>query len=253
MSSRARRVRHAVEPYDWNETASIPLSSEPTTVPTPARIVAMPRREAVPSAEVASDEPDASDESPQPRLPAIERDAFAKGYAQGERAGAEAGAVRADAMLRRLTATLEELATLRSDVLHRAERQVVQLALALAHRMLQREIDADRGLLLAMARVALDRMGEAARATIRLHPDDYAIVMTAREQSSATDQVQVVADTSVGRGGCLVQSDFGLMDAGLDSQIREMARVLLDQDAGEPEPAHVPVPVRALHAVATRS
>lgn len=244
MLFRARRVHHAVEPYNWNETASSPLSAAPT----PARIVAIPRRESLPSAEPASD---ASDESPQQRLSAIERDAFVKGYAQGERAGTEAGATRADAMLRRLTATLEELVTLRSDVLHRAERQVVQLALAIAHRVLQREIDADRALLLAMARVALDRMGEAARATIRLHPDDYAMVMTAREQSSETDQVQVVADTSVGRGGCLVQSDFGLMDAGLDSQIREMARALLDRDTGEPEPAHVPV--HALHAVAARS
>ena len=249
MLSRARRVRDVAERYDWSETAASPASSRPTT----ARIVAMPHRECLPPADDALETLDAADESLPQRLSAIERDAFAKGYSQGERAGAEAGATRADAMLRRLTATLEELATLRNDVLHRAERQVVQLALALAHRMLQRELDADRGLLLAMARVALDRMGEAARATIRLHPDDYAIVMTAREQSNATDQVQVVADTSVGRGGCLVQSDFGLMDVGLDSQIREMARTLLDQDAGEPEPAHVPVPVHALHAVAALS
>jgi flagellar biosynthesis/type III secretory pathway protein FliH len=216
----------------------------------PAQIVAMPTGVSLPSAEPAYD---TFDEPPQRHLSAIERDAFAKGYAQGERAGTEAGATRADAMLRRLTATLEELATLRSDMLHRAERQVVQLALALAHRMLQRELDADRGLLLAMARVALDRMGENARATIRLHPDDYAIVMTAREQGSEADHVQVVADTSVGRGGCLVQSDFGMMDTGLDSQIREMARALLDQDAGEHEPAHATEAAHALHAISARS
>jgi flagellar biosynthesis/type III secretory pathway protein FliH len=249
MLSRARRVHQAVEPYDWNDTVVSSLADGPTSVPAPARIVAMPIREPYPSAAEPVD--DAQDDPSPGRLSAIERDAFAKGYTQGERSGNEAGATRADAMLRRLTATLEELATLRNDVLHRAERQVVQLALALAHRMLQRELDVDRGLLLAMARVALDRMGENARATIRLHPDDYASVMTAREQSLATDQVQVVADTGVGRGGCLVQSDFGLMDAGLDSQIREMARALLDQDTREPEPAHVLV--HPLQAVADRS
>jgi flagellar assembly protein FliH len=210
----------------------------------------MPCRDAAPVE--SAPPPEVSDESHRQRLSAIERDAFAKGYAQGERAGTEAGGTRADAMLRRLTATLEELATLRADVLQRAERQVVQLALALAHRVLEREIDGDRGLLLAMARVALDRMGEAARATIRLHPDDYAIVMTAREQSRETDQLQVVADTTVGRGGCLVESDFGLMDAGIDSQIREMARTLLDQTSGEADAAPVPAhaPARAQHATA---
>jgi len=248
MLSRARRVRDAVERYDWSGADPTPLSSGPAT----ARVVAMPFRDALPPAGASADSPfEETDESVSQRLSAIERDAFIKGYSQGERAGAEAGATRADAMLRRLTATLEELATLRNDVLHRAERQVVQLALAIAHRILQRDVDADRGLLLAMARVALDRLGEPARATIRLHPDDYAIVMTAREQSRETDQVQVVADTGVGRGGCLVQSDMGLMDAGFDSQIREMARTLLDQATTEPAP--VPVPVNALSTVGTQS
>jgi len=243
MLSRARRVRLPIEPYDWNE----PSSSRMLPGATPARIVAMSLHDSPRAVEPA---PEASGSPSEPCLSAIERDAFAKGYAQGERAGTEAGAVRADAMLRRLTATIEELASLRSDVLHAAERQVVQLALALAHRMLQREIDADRGLLLAMARVALDRMGEAVRATIRLHPDDFAVVMTAREPSASADQVQVVADSSVARGGCLVQSEFGLMDVGLDSQIREMARALLDLDTGDAGSAHVPV--HALHVVAAR-
>ena len=56
---------------------------------------------------------------PRPRqqvqLATIEREAFAKGYAQGERAGAEAAGKRGEAMLRRLTETLDELTTLRGD------------------------------------------------------------------------------------------------------------------------------------------
>src|SRR5450759_2914419 len=65
MLSRARRVHHAVEPYDWNETASSPLSAAPT----PAPIVAMPRGESLPSAESASDASDAdsADGSDSPR------------------------------------------------------------------------------------------------------------------------------------------------------------------------------------------
>src|SRR5262245_40363068 len=43
----------------------------------------------------------------------LEREAFARGHEQGERAGFEAGAQRADAMLRRLAGTIEELGTLR--------------------------------------------------------------------------------------------------------------------------------------------
>src|SRR4051812_47251167 len=99
---------------------------------------------------------------------ALERDAFAKGFAQGERSGAEASATRSEAMLRRLTHTLEDLVRLRSEMIRKTERQVVQLAMAVATRIVSREIAVDRELLVAMARVALDRLGDTASARVRL-------------------------------------------------------------------------------------
>src|SRR5689334_19797262 len=116
----------------------------------------------------------AQDPQVQQRIAALERDAFAKGYAQGERAGLEAAATRADGMLRRLAQTVEELAALRGEIMRRTERQTVQLVLAIAERIVHREVTLDRGLLVGMARAALDRLGESGSATIRLHPEDFA-------------------------------------------------------------------------------
>ena len=107
----------------------------------------------------------------QAQLAALERDAFAKGYEQGERAGAEAAGKRGEAMLRRLSDTLSELTTLRATMIRQTEGQIVELALAVARR--------------------------------------------------------------VGRGGCRVESEMGLVDAGVDAQIQEIARALLgDEQAG---------------------
>jgi flagellar assembly protein FliH len=235
MSSRARRVIQAVERYDWDAPAL------------PMAVLSV----AAPEGPVGLGGPEGHDENQnQQRLAELERDAFIKGYAQGERAGGEAAGTRADAMLRRLAQTVEELGSLRNEIMQRTERHVVQLSLAIAHRMLQRELNADRGMLLAMARVALDRLGEHTAATIRLHPDDFAIVMSAHEGARASDHVQVVADPVVGRGGCLVQADFGLMDVGLEAQFSEMAHALLDGDA---ERIAEHAPVRALHTVAVHA
>src|ERR1051325_10932964 len=82
------------------------------------------------------------------RLAALEREAFAKGYEQGERAGAEAAAQRGEAILRRLAQTIEELTTLRAEMIHRTERQMVQLALAIAKRVVHREVSLDHDLLI---------------------------------------------------------------------------------------------------------
>ena len=48
----------------------------------------------------------------------------------------------------------------------------------------------------------------------------------------------IVADSAVGRGGCLVQCDAGLMKVGLESQFSELARTLLGEHAGD-EPAPI--------------
>ncbi len=164
----------------------------------------------------------------------LERDAFTKGYAQGERAGSEAGASRADAMLRRLAQTLDDLQGLRSDLIRRTEREVVELSLAIARKVLQREVSLDHDLLLAMARVALDRLADVATASIRLHPDDYAVVALGRGPSAVTTHgVQIVADGSVRRGGCVVQSEFGSVDIGVgDADRRTDARPLRRRRAG---------------------
>lgn len=173
--------------------------------------------------------------APPPDLAALERDAFSKGYAQGERAGAEASASRAEAMLRRLAQTLDELQALRSDLIRRTEREVVELSLAIAKKVLQREVSLDHDLLLAMARVALDRLSDMSSASIRLHPEDYAGVMLGRGPSPVTTHgVQIVADAAVRRGGCVVQSEFGSVDIGVATQIDELTHALFGDEAHAP-------------------
>jgi flagellar assembly protein FliH len=234
MSSRAKRVQTQASPYDWH-------LSQPASAPAPAP----------PQHGVGPEDPaqPAVDLQAQQQLTERERDAFTKGYAQGERAGTEAAGAQADQLLCRLAETIDELAATRSEVLRGTEHQVVQLALAVARHILDRALNADRGLLLAMARVALDHLGEHGAATIRLHPDDHALVMTSEQHSWTNDQIQIVADVSVGRGGCLVQSDFGLMDVSLDGQFNELARTLLGDSTTvlSADPPQLP------HAFAVRS
>lgn len=216
MSSRAKRIGRAVtvEPFDWGGT---PGRRAEQAWPGPPAIAAPV---APPSAET---------------LDALEREAFTKGYAQGERAGNEAAVARADAMLRRLAQTIEELQALRSELIHRTERQVVELALAIARKVIQREASIDHDLLIAMARVALDRLAESATASIRLHPEDHAAVVgrSTASLTAAGHAVEIVADPAVRRGGCVVRSDVGSIDVGIGAQLDELTRALLgDEMAG---------------------
>ena len=171
----------------------------------PCRQLKLPRRpiESVPDTQAQ-----------QLNLANLERDAFSKGFAQGERAGAEAAAKRGEAMLRRLTQTLEEITGLREQMIRQTEEQMVQLALGVARRIVHREVTLDKDLLIAMARVALDRLGESAKVTVRLNPEDFQATISAQAAAWHGTHVTVVADARVSRGGCRIDSDFGAIDAG---------------------------------------
>jgi len=219
MSSRARLVQDEVIPYDWR-----------------AGFAALPPAPPIFETGEVHEDPSAIGGTAlvdEHRLAEIERDAFAKGYQQGERAGAEAAGAQARGLLRRLAGAVDEVSSTRQGMIRRTEQQVVELAMAIAKRMLQRELSVDRGLLLGMARVALDRLGDPGTATIRLHPDDYAIVNASPDRAWASDQLKIAADSSVERGGCLVQCDAGLMKVGLESQFAELARTLLGEDGAD--------------------
>jgi flagellar assembly protein FliH len=220
MSSRARRVTSQAEvtPFNWGAEA-----------PAPAPVQEAPIDYAARDAHFA----------------ALEREAFAKGYAQGEQAGADAAGQRGEAMLHRLTQTLEELTQVRAQMILETERQMVQLAMAIARRVVQREVSIDADLLIAMARVALERLGETAHVKVRLHPDDYEAAGAARVAQLAGSNVMILADAHLSRGGCRIESDMGMMDVGVDAQLQEIARALL----GGEEEAVSSVPVSSIRSL----
>lgn len=168
------------------------------------------------------------------RHQAAEREAFAKGHAKGEAAGQAAAAARIDATVRRLTTTIEEVASLRSGVLRRTEQDIVRLAVALAERILHREVTVDRDVVLSIAQTAAARLGDQAVATIHLNPADLEAIKH-RASVPPGRVVTLVADANVAPGGSIVRSAIGTIDASIEAQVREIARALLGDAAGEHE------------------
>ena len=239
MSRRARVLSPAaaeVSGFDWTmerpARAEAPIAAAAPTpaAPRPAAAGAAPAADSTPVAPIA---PLVTEDTllaeHRERLAALEREAFTKGYAQGERAGLEAGGKRAEAMLRRVAQTIEELGGLRQTLIQETEREMVQLALTLARRVVHREVTLDPELAAALAHVALERLGATTPATIRLNPEDYTVV--AQDSARWTGQtVTVVPDPSISRGGCLVDSAFGSVDATIERQFDELSRALFGAD-----------------------
>ncbi|MCS7235350.1 MAG: FliH/SctL family protein [Armatimonadota bacterium] len=147
------------------------------------------------------------------------------------RARAELEAAWAD-RLRRLDRLLEDLGGQGPAVL--AERfapAVVTLALAVARRIVRREVEADPALLLSWVQDAARRLHVTGELVVRLNPDDLELLRSSGVPLDRTGvRLRWVADPSVD-GGCVVESDAGFVDATLATQL-EVLKGALEEASG---------------------
>ena len=169
-----------------------------------------------------------------------DKQVYTRGYVDGQRAATAAAELQSHAQTQRLIAAVAAIANLRREVMRRAERDVVTLALVMASRVAHREIRQDPAQIAAIARHAIARLGDRVEAIVRLNPDDLDAIRAAGVAESDATTVQLVADPHLASGGCIVESPAGCVDAGIDAQMREIAAKMFDEaegaaDAGAPD------------------
>jgi flagellar assembly protein FliH len=117
----------------------------------------------------------------------------------------------------------------------RIEAEVVQLSLAIARKILHRESQVDPLLLAGVVRVALQNMAEGSSVRIRVHPDQLAAW---RERFSDSDAgeiaIEFFADASLDRARCVLETELGSSELGLEAQFKEIETGLLDLLAQRP-------------------
>ena len=158
----------------------------------------------------------------------IEKEAYEKGFAEGQKAGGEVGEKMAEALLRQYAASVEALNRLRSELFATSEREVIRLALEIARKIVKREVAIDEELILALVKVALDRVADQALITVRVNPKDHAVIerhhAALPDANSLSESVKLVEDPLIGRGGCIIETESGTIDARIEEQLREIER-----------------------------
>jgi flagellar biosynthesis/type III secretory pathway protein FliH len=146
------------------------------------------------------------------------------GIAQGEKAGEEAARQRLGHGLASVQVLLRDLEGLRRAAAAELEGELVQLALAVARKIVQHEIGVAPEAVAAIVRQALNRVENPARIRIRLHPEDVKLLgdvspplMSGRPEAG---RVELEPDASITRGGCLIATDGGEIDARLERQFQ---------------------------------
>ena len=152
------------------------------------------------------------------------RDSFESGRRQGE----QQARLEVTPVLDRLHAALMDFTSLRSEMRRRAEKDVVQLALLIAKRILHREVAVDPNALSALARVLFERMAHSESYRVTVHPN-FAPGILATLPANLIPRILLEPDPTCQPGTLLIRSDEGLVDASVESQLEEIGRGLTDR------------------------
>ena len=104
------------------------------------------------------------------------------------------------------------------------------MALEVAKKIIHREIRADEEIIQTLVKVALSHVAEKCPVTVRLCPSDYDFLLERRAALSQEEgrDIVLVADKSIERGGCLIQTACGDIDARIEEEFEEVERAFFE-------------------------
>ena len=150
------------------------------------------------------------------------------GRAEGLQAGIQQESANWTEALARLTRAIEDMSKAKVRFRAEVEEDAVNLALAIARKVLNRELNSDPEALVGLARVALGKLNLRELQRVRVHPGDAPAIEKMLASASGPRRVEVIADNTLERGGAIFESDRGMLDASVTTQLGEIERGLTD-------------------------
>jgi flagellar assembly protein FliH len=134
---------------------------------------------------------------------------------------------------KQINMVLSAFALERSEYYVKAERELVQLALAIASRILHRESQVDRMVVAGLAKVMLEKMRQDTKVKVRVHPGEAS---SWRHYFQDNESLEVVEDATLAPKDCRLETELGVADLGLDAQLKEVEQGFFDLLALKPAP-----------------
>lgn len=122
----------------------------------------------------------------------------------------------------KVVATLKEFSDERAEYFRKAEGAVVQLALSIARKILQREAELDPMLLSGLVRIALDRMQCGSVVRVRVTTENAEFWRRCGDENGGSTRWEISPDDTLDPGDCIVETDLGTANLGFESQLRDV-------------------------------
>jgi flagellar assembly protein FliH len=162
----------------------------------------------------------------------IRAEAVQAGRDEGHVAGYQEGRTEAQRVIERFHVVLAKAIERRHEIIRESEEQVVHLVLSIARKVVKVISESHREVVIANIEQALTRLQQKSDVVVRVNLADLPLVTEQREEllqsAERAGKITIAEDTTIDPGGCVIETDFGEIDARIAAQLQEIEDRILE-------------------------
>ncbi|MCB1141430.1 MAG: flagellar assembly protein FliH [Leptospiraceae bacterium] len=160
----------------------------------------------------------------------IEHEAYQRGYDAGREVGFKKGQAEVRRLIDRLGTIVGKAIDIREDIIQASEKQMVEMILIIARKVIKDEIVERKEIVLNNIREALKRIKDRDRVDIRVNFSDLEITTAHKDEliklMESLRKVNIYEDSRIDRGGVIIETDVGAIDARISTQLKEIEEAI---------------------------
>jgi flagellar assembly protein FliH len=160
------------------------------------------------------------------------KEARDKGREEGKEDGYIEGKAEVDRLIERTQLILERAQDKRGEILSETEKEIVDLVLLISRKVIKIISEHQRSVIISNVTEALRKVKAKGSVVIRVNIADLKLAVEHKQEfikmMEGTKSIQILEDSSVDKGGCIIETDFGEIDARISSQLAELESKILE-------------------------
>jgi flagellar assembly protein FliH len=166
------------------------------------------------------------------KMEQIENQAFEKGYREGHEKGYSGGQEEVARLVERLHLIMTKAIEKRNEIIEESETQLINLVLLISKKVIKVISENQKNVVINNVIQALRKLKSRGDVVIRVNLSDLELTTEHTKDFlkmvENVKSVTVLEDSSVDKGGCVIETDFGQIDARVSSQLHEIEQKIVE-------------------------
>ena len=160
------------------------------------------------------------------------KEAEENGYNKGRDSGYKEGKSEVERLIQRTQVILERANNKRAEILAESEQEIIDLVLLISRKVVKIISENQKNIIIPNIVQALRKIKDRGDFIIRVNLADLKLATENKKDFiqllEGAKSIQIIEDTSVDEGGCIIETDFGEIDARISSQLAELESKILE-------------------------